>query len=126
MPSKTNQQVLEKAIKIAIDNGWEPIWPKEYEWHLEGIQVIVDGDTMIHEKSYIFNHDFAKALWDKFYGEPYWEDEYDFDPEGLEREQARKLLELKPWQVHLQQMVIADDPLEYLKDNLPNQAVGGK
>lgn len=44
----------------------------------------------------IFSHDFATALWG---------------------EQKAFSLE-RGWQSHLQQMVVADDPIEYLRENL--------
>lgn len=80
------------------------------------------------ENELIFNHDFAKALW----GED-WACEWHGHPVGdgdlfCRRDDgkgtvtsicgAAKSVVLQVWQYHLQQMVIADDPIKYLGDNL--------
>lgn len=92
----TNQQILEKAIKKALDNGWAN--SQEYSIHLDHL------DTLDHEyvdsSGLIFNHDFAKALW----GEK---------NRGIVKVPGDLYAPLL-WQYHLQQMVIADDPIKYL------------
>ena len=104
----SNQQILEKAIQKAIDGGWEaaglntPYARKNYS-----IQDIVDHftdeATEYSPADIIFNHQFAKA----FFGEePY----YRFDGDTLDTP--------KQWQYHLQQMVIAEDPIKYLGENI--------
>lgn len=57
----------------------------------------------------LFNHDFAKALW----------------PEVIDGVEYKAYLLNEPkrtkrwiWQHHLQQMVIADDPIKYLGEHL--------
>lgn len=110
---KTIKEVLEKAIQKAIEGGWEPLssgLPTSItQWRgTNSVEVAViygwDNEVLwVRElEGIIFNHDFAKALWgvetiketNKYYGDP-------------------------KWQHHLQQMVIADDPIKYLGDNLP-------
>jgi len=49
----------------------------------------------------IFSHDFARALWGKEAPNSYCQSN------GFEM-----------WQYHLQQMVIADEPIAYLADNI--------
>lgn len=104
----TNQEILEKAIQKAIDGGWRPInaWvsPKtNYEWreredyggyYILCKKYIHDKESESYESAeqLIFNHDFAKALWqDPDYG---------------------------TWHHHLQNMVIAEDPIKYLGENV--------
>lgn len=64
----------------------------------------------------IFNHDFAKAI---------WRESMNTDKTFVKLDTPQKngreyLLNVKPnWKYHLQQMVIAEDPLKYLGDNLP-------
>lgn len=108
------KNILEKAIQKAIDGGWkmpfgsnghkiqkyvesrpESIvfgykedWQDEY--HLEGHWSIPE---------LIFNHDFAKALWNEEYKK--W-----------------PLYKIKNYEFHLQQMVIAEDPIKYLGENI--------
>jgi hypothetical protein len=65
-----------------------------------------DGD--IERSGYaplVFNKDFAKALWG----------------ESRKVALAGELREVtnNGWQYHLQQMVIAPDPIKYLSDNMP-------
>ncbi len=99
----SNQQVLERSISKAIDGGWDyeyagrigdvPFAPEEVaEW-------LADSDYWRPE-FYIFNHDFAKALWGE---EQLW-----FGGEA----------ELPAWQYHLAYMVIAPDPISYLAANI--------
>lgn len=131
----TSQQILEKAIQKAIDGGWSPRGiqfdcvtddePKGYAWtgtwecyqqmqakgylppdtHPEPRLVDVDPEL------FIFNHDFAKALWGAE-KEPC--DEYCGCELKVEGEPA-----LQPtWKLELQQMVIANNPIKYLGDHL--------
>lgn len=103
----TNQETLTKVIEIAVSRGWKGKGDSRY--------FIVDVDkcgnykhNFTHEAldeiayMFIYSHDFTKALW----GE---------EPKG--REDWNWML--PPWQYHLQQMVIADDPVAYLGEHLP-------
>lgn len=96
MSTQINQQILERAIAKAIDNGWRG-----------NHQVIVNaqGGAKVLENSELsatlFSHDFAKALW----GE-----------ESLYSPFSGTIK--NNWQYHLQQMVIADDLIKYLGDNI--------
>ena len=71
-----NNQILEKAIKKAVKNGYEPYYD-DYE---------------------IFSHDFAKAFWGF---------KLIFFDETMEAEIY--------WRYHLQQMVLEEEPLQYLE-----------
>lgn len=97
-----NKQILEKAIKKAIDGGWNFDHWRRRSGLVEGEKPNGDAET-----SLIFNHDFAKALWgeDRIL--------------GVDR-CYRCLVERDPfaWQYHLQQMVIAASPIEYLGAHL--------
>lgn len=104
----TNQKILEKAIQKAIDGGWDKVLERG-----------ITGDGSPYELSYIpdkwpknyrqiiFNHDFAKALWGN-------EIIQAFD------KTADHLFGIshRAWQYHLQQMVIVEDPIIYLRDNM--------
>jgi hypothetical protein len=108
----THQQILEKAIQKAIDGGWERTAP---------MTVVDEGDTVIvgeldskykhyaDKNEIIFNHDFAKALWGQ-------------EPVVVTLKQTNGKIEAtdgkRLWRHHLQQMVIADDPIKYLGDNI--------
>lgn len=107
----TNQQILEKATRKAIDGGW-----KTYIVSTTGDPKLL-APAIVSQCNWaeiIFNHDFAKSFWKDatltkgdIYLDSLWSgyDEYpSFDGE--------------PWQFHLQQMVIAPDPIAYLGEHL--------
>ena len=118
----SNKEILEKAIQKAIDGGfkWSMIWPgmpKDYR------REIHDGDSTIAFYAYgmspnpwymdyatiIFNHDFAQTIWGNR------------EIERIERPEAgviKTYYKGKDWKQHLQQMVIADDPIKYLGENI--------
>jgi len=126
----TNEQILKKAIKKAVKNGW---WGKAGKAFLEGFETGVKKWAFNGRYySLIFSHDFAKA----FFGEEEIITGYyrgDFPPqegtqyqhvgcyilkwnERPERPTAGFVeVKLPAWQYHLQQMVLAEDSLQYLK-----------
>ncbi len=100
-----SQQILEKAIQKAMDNGWRSPLPRA-----EMLASYIDGgDDYYQLEPLIYNHDFAKALWGE---EPAYGWSGDVVPKKPD-ETAEPL-----WQYHLQRMVIADDPIEYLGENI--------
>lgn len=118
----SNQEILEKAIKLAIDGGWEPEHPvygptyKGNWWPLadatEDIPRYFDPleyDSLGYE-CLIFNQDFARSLW----GEQTTkiDNSGNYTPNGME------FIDRPGWQHHLQQMVIAEDPILYLGEHL--------
>jgi hypothetical protein len=120
----TNQEILTKAIQKAIDSGWDDILPTE-TWRVvtdRGLEVDIDtvspytGNRIGGRYNYmeiIFNHDFAKALWDK--GKTVYRAEVIESPaEG----EAGYDEYLEAWEYHLQQMAIANDPINYLGNNI--------
>lgn len=96
----TDQEILTKAIEKAIAGGWDTtfmgtVGPLKYT--VEGLEW---GSSVIAscEEQLIFDHEFAKALWPGQINGP-----------GF----------LGPlWYFHLQQMVVADDPIKYLAGNI--------
>lgn len=127
----TNQEILERAIQKAIDGGWDMFkhagqgkvpWyivkggqmptPKVVESWVPKDSLLICGIGMDHYyvwEHVIFNHDFAKALWG---------DGSMFDMTHKVQPDNSYKMNVKPaWQVHLQSMVIADDPIKYLGEN---------
>ena len=86
----TNEQILKKAIEKAAKNGF-----------------CKEAETLIEKFStndIIFSHDFAKAFW----GER--------DMITAVEEGTWAGAKIQPfWQYHLQQMVLEEEPLLYLK-----------
>lgn len=108
----TNQEILTKAIQLAIAGGWEaaglntPYARKNYTVK-DIVDHFTDEATEYSTNDIIFNHDFAKALW----GES-----RNLTPE--ESTDYRGQWQTLDWQYHLQQMVLADDPIVYLGKHL--------
>lgn len=99
----TNQEILTKAIQKAVANGWQGSPNYNITWSAKDNAWVLP-DTNYY--SIIFNHDFAKALWGE---EMIW---WGFP------DTTHKKYELLTWQYHLQQMVIADDPIKYLGEHI--------
>lgn len=102
----SNQQILEKAIQKAIDGGWHGRLDKTVisgTWVVAGgLHIKLDGAP---PKEVLYDHSFAKTLWgaetlSPNYGDMEMLNEPDY-----------------AWEHHLQQMVIAPDPIKYLGDN---------
>jgi len=107
----SKEEILTKAIEKAIANGldWNKLLggTKGYTEHIDP-RFYLDGWSVGAVYWLIFNHDFAKALWGDGWM-PALEDIANGYPES----------EAQPdWQYHLQQMVIADDPIKYLGEHI--------
>ena len=114
----TNEQILKKAIRKAVKNGWNA----SNNWHLvpkasygdkciRVDMITLDGEygcaIKVDEfsKEYyvlVFSHDFAKAFW----GEELTE---------TERNKRMNYDDIKRWKHHLQAMVLEEEPLKYLE-----------
>lgn len=109
----TNQQILEKAIAQAVQNGFdlwhEASWTNwEVDKHTNDLIVHCEAGGGNHhsygKEEVIFDHDFAKAFWG--------EEVLDEKPDGNMR------VDEWGWQHHLQEQVISDDPIRYLERGL--------
>lgn len=115
--------ILTKAIDKAIAGGWDTP-SKDFhvsEWTGKGEMLNNLGvkygivfnlpETLLgniyHPTDLIFNHDFVKALWGVTHP----------DKQALLGDGVGDLGQPE-WQYHLQQMVIADDPIAYLGEHL--------
>lgn len=119
----SNQQILTKAIEKAIAGGWKSFdsFRKTERFSVDNtLSVTIEDNTAIGHYDYqtiIFNHDFAKALWGK--EERHYPTQAELN-ESYRGAIAGELYNVtnKGWQYHLQQMVIADDPIKYLGEHL--------
>lgn len=128
----TNQEILEKAMQKAIDGGWNHWWTGDFlttkakergakqaatylsieedhvciRWSNDNIP-LEDSDISIAE--IIFNHDFAKALWGEH------TETMTVQNNTLN---VKQVIDMDGWRYHLQQMVVAKDPIKYLGDNI--------
>ncbi len=117
---ESDETILYQAVYKAIENGWDIMQRYEAEeWsianngHLGFFLAFHAKDGQVHQslvwEQVVYNHDFAKALWPGF---------IDMD--------SNKTFEVRPadfptligWVYHLQLMVVADDPMQYLGEHL--------
>lgn len=100
----SNEGIVQKAVSKAGANGWvHAALATQY------IQVAwIRSDTKI--LAMIYSHDFAKALWPGDSKLVAWT----LPKSGGDT----KPTPVPAWQYHLQAMVIAENPLEYLGDNI--------
>jgi len=121
-----NKQILQKAIKKAIKNGWKV----DYKFNGKNVKVKNDSEGLptfywIEEdmrqqtRDIIFSHEFAKALWgeeivDKFGNSLDYFKKIVFanDLEMIKNHQGPFL---PAFQYHLQKMVLEKEPLKYLE-----------
>jgi hypothetical protein len=101
----SNENILKKAIEKAQANGYRPLMTVN--------QVIAHNKQYQNPIAIIYTHDFAKALW----GEEEWTQAtytlFANPPKGRGNVLTEPKL-LKAWQYHLQQMVLEENPLQYL------------
>ena len=119
----TNQEILEKAITQAVEDGWDRMgWSEHRTEKLTGglregsadygMWVgIQDKSTAIwiSAEEIIFDHQFAKAFW----GEG--------RPSVSDIALSKPMDEVGGWTWHLQQQVISDDPIKYLEKGLASR-----
>lgn len=122
----THQQILAKAIQKAINNGWNDsndllknggYDPVEKAWYYD--EKVCDLEKVI------FNHDFAKALWSNYWycqsheHGLHWSKRRVKDfTKGELAEMDRICAPYRIWQYHLQEMVISDEPIQYLGEHI--------
>lgn len=108
--------VFSKALKKAVDNGLTGYWADRYKMCLEldEMEFLVNGNNVEDGKpleALLFDHDFAKALWGDWIQK---KNVYSVD-DALKNNHDGLLPKYK---FHLQQMVIAEDPIKYLGENI--------
>lgn len=116
-----NKDILKRAIEKAINSGWEgfsyrtdehgkwltgpePAWYLDDAKYYDDIHQFASKDNItVNLNELIFNHDFAEALWGN---------------ESSVQDFRVKYNNSVPWIYHLQQMVIAENPIKYLGENI--------
>ena len=121
----SNREVLEKAIRKAIDGGWKhansldnpdewtlydafPAFNGEDSTKLKHPFIELEGwNDYFSVKELLFDHEFARALWGnelkKAQNFSYYWNEVGADTE---------------WEFQLQRMVISPNPIDYLRENM--------
>lgn len=108
----TDQDVLKKAINIALKKGMNHKVIDEGTFYQTYARIKLRHGETYHPTGFspkdcyglIFNHDFAKAFW----GEEWFEYDFDWD---------KSPKQLK-WHWHLKQMVLEENPINYLRKHI--------
>lgn len=129
----SDKEVLERAIQKAIDGGWKhPSMVDDragaevfvyadssmvnFGYHLNN-RIYYIGGNVEPTNNIIFNHDFAKALWN---AEP--TGEYRVSEDGKRQYMTiedQNLWDGVTWKEHLKQLALAQDRIKYLAENMP-------
>jgi hypothetical protein len=119
----THQQIITKAIEQAIAGGWKQPANLTFASHDEFV-VYLDGLSTPSDMKWLkfkvnellFNHDFAKALWGEI---PPIETHQELNRFNDNMDlKFRYVQGTTMWEYHLQQMVIAEDPIKYLGEHI--------
>lgn len=102
-------EILEKAIKKAIKNGYSGITKDELNDSFININGTITTDLIW--QTVVYSHDFAKALW----GEKEFKI---FDLVDLTDNGKTKTFKIKRYEYHLREMVISDNPIKYLEKHI--------
>lgn len=118
---------LQKIIERSVSNGWKGLemWSNTFDVncdHIESIRkrvwiIYEEGDgEMVMLRDLLFDHDFAKS----FFGEGI---DHVFANDmcskcGLYHGEWGGSLCEEPWQYHLQQAVLSEDPIDYYYQHL--------
>jgi len=107
----TNEEILKKAIEKAVKGGFKGSF--DYCGIYCEMACDESGGNCVYTT--IFNHEFAKAFWGEGEAEEqydeidkYWHDTSCCSGSGV-------FFRGRRWQYHLQQMVLEEEPLKYLK-----------
>jgi len=115
----TDKEVLQKAIEIAIDNGYR----NRIMMNGSGNSIIMENGDLITPNHLILSHEFAKAF---FGNKTHKKNSCDIIDnctcgeltyhyyETYEKGEVRNCTEYC-WQYHLQQMVLEENPIDYLR-----------
>lgn len=100
----TSQEILQKALTKAEENGYRIKFSQRYN---------LDGYMHLRKfYAVIFNHEFAKALWGERQVDTGYVEIHGLSGEGYA---DTSCITTESWKFHLQQMVLEENPLEYLR-----------
>jgi uncharacterized protein with von Willebrand factor type A (vWA) domain len=130
----TDREILTKAMEEAVRNGYyltgdfmtvESLQKLLMEQGMEEKAAYKKAfDKTVQERtrpSVIFDHSFAKSFWgdaDFFNNENREQKDYRSFDEFKARTNAREFVKRTEWQYHLQQTVLAEEPLKYVEQFL--------
>jgi len=107
-----NEEILRKAIEKAVKNGWNFNYDRNEL--LKNCKKSLESPFYEYGSpryfSIIFSHSFAKAFWGEDEYESNFSDILKPDFDGKLEEKIKR-----GWHYHLQQLVLQENPLEYIK-----------
>jgi len=111
----TDQEILQRAIEIAVENGWNR---DKSGYHDKMGEVLSECEWYLRHKRYIeflFSHPFAKALWGEKFGYQCSNNlkcSYDCNC-AIAKDDTCCHVEMKNYEYHLSRMVLEENPLQY-------------
>lgn len=117
----TNAEILKKAIQKALDRGWPSILAASLvDWNVS--QDPINGKLVVAQSisaRHVSLQSFEEVIYDRYFTKALWGDEEYMCLCAYEDWCCQEDCSSKPmWQYHLQQMVIAEDPIKYMGDNI--------
>lgn len=106
MSELTNKEILQRAIEKAEENGWKKPAIIMHEDTIDLWNPVDLEDDQVYVYGIIFSHEFAKAFWG--------EGDKSFGRRMLRIGDAYYPFYKNGWRLHLQQMVLEEEPLKYL------------
>ena len=97
----TDDYILEKVIAKAVKNGWKSPYASMFTSFPDIAEEFIDSEEYL---KFIYSHEFAKALWGS---------------EGIVIDTPTQKIygsNVPAWEWNLQQMVIAENPIQYMAE----------
>lgn len=119
-----NDKIVMEAIRVAVKNGWNEYTRVANSAVTIGMEAeaVIDGMKKRNANigELLFNKQFCKSVWPDHINNHKFSD-YD-EPAKVTCESCKRPIPFgNPcWQNHLQNLVISDNPVEYLKENMPH------
>lgn len=125
----TQAEIMEVVIQKAVDNGWRPDVLTTGSAK-DRARYVVKRPSQLY--GVLFSHDFARALWgdapvtidNGCAHDPQLNEDTDELSEYWRSHFLNSwVYDIPDWAFHLSKMVLADDPIEYLGENLVDDGV---
>ena len=110
-----NHEILRKVIEKACQGGYtnEGLRLVDEDIYIDTVTELLEFEDERHYYGLIFSHDFAKAFWGIKIDEHILKKAIKSDVGRVSG--GTNYLKLENWQYHLQQMVLEEEPLNYLE-----------
>jgi len=112
-----DKEVLQKAIEKAIQGGYKDLkYPAKFDIKTTGkgfYEIYIMGLMELPMERFIFSHDFAKAFWGEREYASIW---FEFKRHtNVDKDKIDISGGIQDWIYHLQQMVLEENPIDYLR-----------